>query len=268
MCLFNFYSDKKVCHAVTRKTFMKYDFKKIQHIIIDEAQNFRSEDGDWYGKAKTITQRDKDCPGILWIFLDYFQTNYMECSGLPALSAQYPREELTRVVCNAYQIAEYLKHVLQEVRKNPPPNIPLGSLQMLLEAEWAQVVQGTLNIKENLTLNKIATHVADTCKLLFERGYSPKDIAVLVSTTKDVECYKPELLRAMRKIKVVHFTNASNMSGDDIVLDSVRRFSGLERSIVFGIQPKTVEPAILHSSLVCLASRANQQLHILWHRDA
>ncbi|XP_024625075.1 LOW QUALITY PROTEIN: schlafen family member 11-like [Neophocaena asiaeorientalis asiaeorientalis] len=263
-----FISDKKVCHAVTRKTFMKYDFKKIQHIIIDEAQNFRSEDGDWYGKAKTITQRDKDCPGILWIFLDYFQTNYMECSGLPALSAQYPREELTRVVCNAYQIAEYLKHVLQEVRKNPPPNIPLGSLQMLLEAEWAQVVQGTLNIKENLTLNKIATHVADTCKLLFERGYSPKDIAVLVSTTKDVECYKPELLRAMRKIKVVHFTNASNMSGDDIVLDSVRRFSGLERSIVFGIQPKTVEPAILHSSLVCLASRANQQLHILWHRDA
>lgn len=267
MCLFNFYSDKKICQAVTRKSFMKNDFKKIQHIIIDEAQNFRSEDGDWYGKAKTITQRDRDCPGILWIFLDYFQTNHVECSGLPALSAQFPREELTRVVRNAYQITEYLQRVLQEVRKNPPPNIPLGSLQMLLEAEWAQVVEGTLNIEENLPLNKIATYVADTCKLLFERGYSPKDIAVLVSTARDVERYKTELLRAMRKIKVVHFTNASNMSGDYIVLDSVRRFSGLERNIVFGIHPKTVEPAILYNILVCLASRANQQLHILWHRD-
>ncbi|XP_026955535.1 schlafen family member 11 [Sagmatias obliquidens] len=262
-----FISDKKICQAVTRKSFMKNDFKKIQHIIIDEAQNFRSEDGDWYGKAKTITQRDRDCPGILWIFLDYFQTNHVECSGLPALSAQFPREELTRVVRNAYQITEYLQRVLQEVRKNPPPNIPLGSLQMLLEAEWAQVVEGTLNIEENLPLNKIATYVADTCKLLFERGYSPKDIAVLVSTTRDVERYETELLRAMRKIKVVHFTNASNMSGDYIVLDSVRRFSGLERNIVFGIHPKTVEPAILYNILVCLASRANQQLHILWHRD-
>ncbi|KAJ8783940.1 hypothetical protein J1605_008983 [Eschrichtius robustus] len=258
-----FISDKKICHAVTRKTFMKDDFQKIQHIIIDEAQNFRSEDGDWYGKAKTITQRDKDCPGILWIFLDYFQTNHVECSGLPALSAQYPREELTRVVRNAYQIAEYLQRVLQEVRKNPPPNIPPGSLQMLLEADWAQGVQGTLNIEDNLTLNKIVTHVADTCKLLFERGYSPKDVAVLVSTTKDVECYKQELLRAMRKIRVVRFSDASDMSGDHIVLDSVRRFSGLERNIVFGIHPKTVEPAILHNILVCLASRANQQLHIL-----
>ncbi|XP_058904612.1 schlafen family member 11 isoform X1 [Kogia breviceps] len=262
-----FISDKEICQAVTRKTFMKNDFKKIQHIIVDEAQNFRSEDGDWYGKAKTITQRDKDCPGILWIFLDYFQTNHLESSGLPALSAQYPREELTRVVRNADPIAKYLQRVLQEVRRNPPPNIPDGSLQMLLEAEWAQGVQGTLNIKENLTQNKIVTHVADTCKLLFERGYSPKDVAVLVSTTREVERYKQELLRAMRKIKVVHLTDASDLSGDNIVLDSVRRFSGLERNIVFGIHPKTFEAAISHNILVCLASRANQQLHILWHRD-
>ena len=61
-------------------------------------------------------------------------------------------------------------------------------------------------------------------------------------------------------------TNESDVEGDHVVLDSVRRFSGLERSIVFGIHPSTVEPAILHNVLVCLASRANQQLHILWQR--
>ncbi|XP_047614681.1 schlafen family member 11 [Phacochoerus africanus] len=262
----NFISRKKICHAVTRKTFMKTDFEKIQHIIIDEAQNFRAEDGDWYEKAKTITHRDKDCPGILWIFLDYFQTNHIESSGLPRLSAQYPRERLTRVVRNADPIAKYLETVLQEVRKNPPPNIPQGSLQMVLEAEWAQRVQGTLKLKENLTFNQIVTYVADTCKLLFKKGYSPKNVAVLFSTVKDVACYKQELLRAMRmKIRLVQFTDANDVSGDRIVVDSVRRFSGLERNIVFGIHPKTVDSAILHTILVCLVSRANQQLHILWH---
>ncbi|XP_019837919.2 schlafen family member 11 [Bos indicus] len=262
----NFIRGKNICQAVTRKSFMKYNFEYIQHIIIDEAQNFRTEDGEWYRKAKTITQRDVDCPRILWIFLDYFQTSHMERIGLPALSAQYPREELTRVVRNAGQIAGYLQRVLQKVRKNPPCNIPHEPLKMCLKAEWAQDVQGTLNIKKNLTLNAIVTHVADTCKLLFERGYSPKDVAVLVSTAKDVEKYRQKLLQAMRKKGIMCLTNESDVEGDHVVLDSVRRFSGLERSIVFGIHPSTVEPAILHNVLVCLASRANQQLHILWQR--
>lgn len=266
MCLFNFHRGKNICQAVTRKSFMKHDFSYIQHIIIDEAQNFRTEDGDWYRKAKTITQRDVDCPRILWIFLDYFQTSHVEHIGLPVLSAQYPREKLTRVVRNAGQIAGYVQYILQKVRKNPPCNIPHEPLKMCLEAKWARDVQGTLNIK-NLTLNAIVMHVADTCKLLFERGYSPKDVAVLVSTTKDVEKYRQKLLQAMRNKGIECLTNESDVGGDHMVLDSVRRFSGLERSIVFGIHPSTVEPAISYNILVCLASRANQQLHILWQCD-
>lgn len=262
----NFIRGKNICQAVTRKSFMKHDFSYIQHIIIDEAQNFRTEDGDWYRKAKTITQRDVDCPRILWIFLDYFQTSHVEHIGLPVLSAQYPREKLTRVVRNAGQIAGYIQYILQKVRKNPPCNIPHEPLKMCLEAKWARDVQGTLNIK-NLTLNAIVMHVADTCKLLFERGYSPKDVAVLVSTTKDVEKYRQKLLQAMRSKGIECLTNESDVGGDHMVLDSVRRFSGLERSIVFGIHPSTVEPAISYNILVCLASRANQQLHILWQRD-
>ncbi|KAI4533035.1 hypothetical protein MG293_016054 [Ovis ammon polii] len=262
----NFIRSKNICQAVTRKSFMKHDFSYIQHIIIDEAQNFRTEDGDWYRKAKTITQRDVDCPRILWIFLDYFQTSHVEHIGLPVLSAQYPREKLTRVVRNAGQIAGYVQYILQKVRKNPPCNIPHEPLKMCLEAKWARDVQGTLNIK-NLTLNAIVMHVADTCKLLFERGYSPKDVAVLVSTTKDVEKYRQKLLQAMRNKGIECLTNDSDVGGDHMVLDSVRRFSGLERSIVFGIHPSTVEPAISYNILVCLASRANQQLHILWQCD-
>ncbi|XP_077898580.1 schlafen family member 5-like [Ictidomys tridecemlineatus] len=100
-----FVSNKKICKAVTRKYFMKHDFAEIQHIIVDEAQNFCTKDGDWYKKAKTITQRRKDCPGVLWIFLDHSQTNQLSCSGLPVLSDQLPREELTGTVLHEEEIA-------------------------------------------------------------------------------------------------------------------------------------------------------------------
>lgn len=263
----DFISKKNICQAVTRKAFMKEDFENIQHIIIDEAQNFRTENGDWYNKAKAITQREKDHPGILWIFLDYFQTSHLDCSGLPLLSAQYPREELTRVVRNADKIAYYLRDKLHEIRRKPPPNIPSMSLEMLPEVEWVRGVQGTLKIKKDLTRDQVVTYVTDTCRGLFERGYSPRDVAVLVSTQSEVEYYEYELLRAMRKKRIVQLSNAYDILGDHIVLDSVRRFSGLERNVVFGIHPKTADPAILPNLLACLASRAKQQLYILWLGD-
>ncbi|XP_054312806.2 schlafen family member 11 isoform X2 [Pongo pygmaeus] len=258
----NFISHKNICQAETRKTFLRENFEHIQHIVIDEAQNFRTEDGDWYGKAKTITRRAKDGPGILWIFLDYFQTSHLDCSGLPPLSDQYSIEELTRIVRNADPIAKYLQKEMQVVRNNPSFNIPTGCLEVLLEAEWSQGVQGTLQIKKHLTVEQIMTYVADTCRRFFERGYSPKDVAVLVSTAKEVEHYKYELLKAMRKKRVVQLSDACDMLGDHIVLDSVRRFSGLERNIVFGIHPRTADPAILPNILICLASRAKQHLYI------
>ncbi|XP_012642867.2 schlafen family member 13-like [Microcebus murinus] len=263
----NFVSNKKICQAVTRKTFMTNVFEDIQHIIIDEAQNFRTEDGDWYRKAKTIIQRAKACPGILWIFLDYFQTSHLSCSGLPPLSDQNSKEELTRVVRNADAIGNFLQEEMRVIRNNPPHNIPPESLEMLLEAEWSPGIQGSITIKTNLTLQQIVTYVAETCNLLFRTGYSQKDIAVLVSTAAEMERYKHELLRAMRKKRIVQLSDACDMVGDHIVLDSVRRFSGLERSIVFGIHPRTPESAISHNILVCLASRARQHLYILWHGD-
>ncbi|XP_053425842.1 schlafen family member 13-like isoform X2 [Nycticebus coucang] len=263
----NFISEKKICKAVTRKTFMKNDFKHIQHIVIDEAQHFRKEDGDWYEKAKAITQRTNVCPGILWIFLDYFQTSHLDVSGLPPLSKQNSKEQLTRVVRNADPIANFLQEEMQAIRNSPPDNIPSEGLNMLPEAEWAQGIQGYLKIEYDLTREEIVTYVADTCKALLEKGYSEKDIAVLVSTAREVERYKHKLLRAIRKKRILQLSDACDISGDHIVLDSVRRFSGLERNIVFGIHPSTPETAIAHCILACLASRAKQHLYILWLAD-
>ncbi|XP_062967403.1 schlafen family member 13-like isoform X2 [Cynocephalus volans] len=271
----NFISSRKICQAVTRKTFMnrKNDFENIQHIVIDEAQNFRIEDGNWYAQAKNITQREKDRPGILWIFLDYFQTTHLSLSGLPPLTAQYPREKLTRVVRNAYPIAKYLNNVMTEIRENPPPNIPLEFLEMFHEPKWVQDVPGNLEIIDDLDLDGVVSYVAEECQIFMRNGYSPKDIAVLFSKQSEVEKYKDKFLMAMRKRKMsqlneesdllVRIEDASDILANKIVLDSVRRFSGLERNIVFGINLRAAEPAISNNLLLCLASRAKKHLYIL-----
>ncbi|XP_046532260.1 schlafen family member 13-like [Equus quagga] len=257
----DFISNKRICQAVTRKTFMKNNFKEIQHIIIDEAQNFHTEDGDWYEKAKSITQREKGHPGILWIFLDYFQTSHLVDNGLPHFSVQYPREELTRVVRNADPIANYLQKVMQEIIKNPPFNIPPGSLEMPREAQWAQGVRGNLKIVVCLDLEQMVVQVAEKCRFFLRNGYSPKDIAVLFSKASEVEKYKDKFLKEMKK-KVSEINDASILASH-ILLDSIRRFSGLERIIVFGINPRVAEPAIFNNLLLCLASRAQKHLYIL-----
>ncbi|XP_012504075.1 PREDICTED: schlafen family member 5 [Propithecus coquereli] len=269
-----FVSMKNICQAVTRKTFMKNVFKDTQHVIIDEAQNFRSEDGDWYEKAKTITQRAKDCPGILWIFLDYFQTSHMYCSGLPPLSYQNPREELTRVFRSADPIANYMQQVMQQIRNKYPPNLPTRSLQMLHEPEWPQGIPGNFDIIRNLDLESMVKYVADKCHFFFRNGYSPRDIAVLLSNRSEVEKCKNKLLVAMRKRRtfqlnqeahlLVQIKDASDILTNHVVLDSVRRFSGLERNIVFGVNPGAAETAISHNLLLCLSSRARKHLYILY----
>lgn len=270
----NLIGNKGICHAVTRKAFMKENsnFENIQHIVIDEAQNFRTEDGDWYKKAKTITQRGKGGPGILWIFLDYFQTSHTDCSGLPDLQYQYPREELSRVVRNAKPIAQYLQEIMLIVRKKPLPNIPSKALNIFSEAEWSRDVPGYLKFCGYKDMEQLVHCIANKCHSLLKAGYSCKDIAVICNIASDVQEYKSKLESALRKRKRSRSSEESDLSviedalaitGNHIVLDSVRRFSGLERNIVFGILPRAAQPAVFHNLLLCLASRARKQLYIL-----
>ena len=249
---------------MTRTTFMNYTFRteRIQHIIVDEAQNFHTEDGNWYEKAKEITQRMKTCPGILWIFLDYFQTSHLQDCGLPNFLCQYPKEELTQVVRNADKIAHFIYLELEKIRDAPPFSIPQESLSLLREFQWFLGVPGTFELTY-LSLEKMVSYVADKCNFFLSNGYSPQDIAVLFSTDTERQEYENMFLREIRKRRASQMNNASICRSN--MFDSIRRFSGLERSIVFGINPNSVEQPIFHNLLLCLASRARKHLYILYH---
>ncbi|NXE82212.1 SLN13 protein, partial [Cochlearius cochlearius] len=266
----DFVQQKNLCQAVTRVTFLKRNFNGVKHIIIDEAQNFQAGGGDWYNKALTLTSSPElPEPGFFWIFLDYLQTSHSFPTGLPEASRHDPVESLTKVVRNANSIYSYLKEKMEEIVRYSPLNIPTQRLENLLcRATCAQVVQGFVEIKQNLDRNGIAMYVAKHCHRYLKRGHSEKDIAVLCYSEEEVKAYCGILEREMKKSESnILLRRMEGGLQEHATLDSVRRFSGLERSIVFGIIPQSFhfQDEILENILVCVASRANLNLHLLFH---
>uniref|UniRef100_A0A4X2L4Z6 Uncharacterized protein n=1 Tax=Vombatus ursinus TaxID=29139 RepID=A0A4X2L4Z6_VOMUR len=261
------------CQAETRKTFMRREFLKIKHIVIDEAQNFYSEDGDWYTKAKNIShpkgeEAGKKNPhqGILWLFIDPFQASHKGVSGLPLPLMQYPRKKLTAEIYNALEIAKVMKQEMKKIKENQPGHMPPESLALFREdlyedAIHAYALPGVCEKESDLTEEELANHVARRCQSLFQNGYSPKDIAILCSRSEDREHYELLLRTVMKSIRThrtieVGFSRASGVLGSSIILDSIQQFSGLERKIVFGLIPASSGPEVPQNLLLCFASKA------------
>ncbi|XP_074746391.1 schlafen family member 13-like [Strix uralensis] len=264
----DFVRQKNICHATTRVAFLKASFNGVKHIIVDEAQNFRDEEGDWYKKALRLTSSEHlPEPGFFWIFLDYLQTSHTFQTGLPGATQHDPVESLTRVVRNANSIYSYLKKTMEMIVKYSTLNIPSQRLERLLHrATCAHTVQGCVQVRK-LGRNEIAKYVVEHCCAYLKRGYSEKDIAILCYTDEKVREYFEILAPEIRKSKSnISLRKMEGKLEEHAILDSVRRFSGLERSIVFGIIPRhfPFQTEILRNILVCVASRANLNLHLIF----
>lgn len=109
----------------------------------------------------------------------------------------------------------------------------------------------------------MVSYITDRCDVFLSKGYSPQDIAVLFSTDREKKAYEHMFLREMRKRRRASHMNDASVCHSNM-FDSIRRFSGLERSIVFGINPIATEQPISHNLLLCLASRAMKHLYILY----
>lgn len=256
---------------MTRVTFLKKTFNDVKHIIIDEAQNFQVRDGDWYQKALDLTSSPHlPEPGFLWIFLDYLQTSHIFSTGLPEPRWHDPVESLTKVVRNANRIFCYLKTIMEKIVEHPAINIPQKHLQKLLRtAACASAVPGSCKIVEKMDKNEIAESVAKCCCTYLKRGYSQKDIAILCYREDIVEEYRKILKLKMKKRKLKIFLGKMGRGLErHMILDSFRRFSGLERTIVFGIVPNPIpyQDVIFQNVLVCVASRANLNLHLFFEK--
>ncbi|XP_054857798.1 schlafen family member 9-like [Eublepharis macularius] len=272
--LCNSVSMQRICQAVTRAAFLEPFFPfsscnldPVKHIIIDEAQNFRSSKGDWYAKARDITKGN----GVLWIFLDYLQTTHTFDCGLPDQCNQEPQEWLTIGVRNATQIYEDMLQLIKKILSEPTRlNIPYNQLKNLLEkVQCGHNLEGILSKPQIRDQEGIVTYIVSKCVSYLKKGYSGGNIAILCNTTNERDVYKPlleeKMSRQMRKLRLnVAFTTLDKAKGNDIVINSIRRFSGLERYIVFGIFPRSVNWRFADNLLLCLVSRANLHCHLLY----
>lgn len=277
------YSQQTTCQAVTRKTFMQGEFLKIKHIVMDETEKFCSKYGDWYMKAKSITQSkvrgaasDNLPHGVLWFFLDPFQVHRADVNGLPPPSAQFPRKTITNGIHCSLEIAMVMKQEMKRIRENPLFNMSPDILSLFREAAYeeaicAQALPGVCETETNLAIGQIANRVAERCHSLFQCGYLPKDIAILCRRGEDRGRYELALLKAMELIEThrateVAFSQASGVLGSHIILDSLQQFSGLERNIVFGLSPECTLSEETHK--LCFASRAIKHLYLLYEKAA
>ncbi|KAL2088950.1 hypothetical protein ACEWY4_015849 [Coilia grayii] len=214
---------QNLCQSETRVKFMSQDFPEVKHIIVDEAQNFRMEDGDWYEKAKGIVGED----GMFWVFLDYYQKNHRFSDGLPSLTSQN-KVELHKVVRNSAKILHAMQCQMTKVVSGPQFPVTKYLAGIYKKMELSHSFQGTFVCRE-IPPKKVLKHVIQLLQHLSSHGHSAGDIAVLFPTQEHLEA-------EMFKIPFP-FSHVSEMNPKMMVLDTVRRFSGLERNIVILVNP-------------------------------
>ncbi|NXT78993.1 SLN11 protein, partial [Zapornia atra] len=256
--------ENKTCRSVTRVAFLSKSFPEVKHIVVDEAQNFRPEE-DWFLRAWELV---KEKNGVLWVFLDFFQSTHPYGCGLQ-FSELYPQEHLTQVVRNAKEICNIMFDLMEDILQERKPYLPNVVLEELFKtAGCAHSLSGDFVRKKGMETHEMVEYVTRQCSSYIQQGYPARDIAILCSTQHAAQKFggmlEPELKRQVKKrgVRVV-FGTAENVLDNVIVVDSIRRFSGLERRIVFCIHPVPAQEEVLLSLELCVASRANTKLHLL-----
>ncbi|XP_072574435.1 schlafen family member 9-like isoform X2 [Paramormyrops kingsleyae] len=262
-----FIRKEKICQSVTRSSFMKKEFPNIKHIIVDEAQNFRREGGDWYKKAKQIV---KPGNGVLWVFLDYFQLSHTEPDGLPSPSEQTNKSILDKSLRNSVAVHKEVCKKLDRIRVSKAKrkrDVKEHMERMFRQKNCMHSLPGYY--EEIITTKKEKlSRLTSLLKKLLRQGNSPKDIAILGSTSTSTDRVRQEINSLTREINLP-LGSAENLDENVVVVDSIRRFSGLERNIVILINPvvQLRDRKIKEHFLVSGFSRARIQLYVIFVKE-
>ena len=250
-------------------------FPNTRHVILDEVQAFRDEDGDWLGKARTLVRQhashceskyssydpfdsnsetDAGCcsggdddPGYLWGLIDRNQINHTFRTGIPGSFQQTSR--LTKVIRNSINIFDFAKGFLND--DNAKRQLSIGH-------DFDGEVVRLVRYQEGQQTNKLIKEL----KLLFKEGYSKGDIAILFE--------KDESIPATTKVEIFeqfHVTTLDVTFNDSecIVLSTFRKYSGLERPVVIAVDIITslTQYVLPEPSFYCAATRAMVKLVFL-----
>ena len=181
------------------------EVRKYDAIVVDEGQDFRDE---WWLLIEALL--DRNGPGLIRVFCDSNQRVYGDVSGI-AHDMQLAPVRLSWNLRNTKAIHEvaYQHYQGWKVTCEGPAGEPPQEIAVANEQSMPMELARLLNMLTR-------TH-----------DIAPEDIAVLVSADR-----MRSLVRRDPATRSFTFTDAAHLKDGSIVLDTVRRFKGLEALIV------------------------------------
>ena len=246
-----------------------YDkFNCVRHVVVDEAQNFRNETGeDWFKSIFKILNWPNDSQQhydntSLYIFCDQLQKIRREYCGLSILDSKgeyqmsnlFPTEcRLSTVIRNSRKIYEQWEKIALKL----PDFEKKNQLGIGHDYEGRDVNVVNLSSSDE---NEIFSTVKETIvKILDDKGYMESDVAVLFNK-KDIAKRFAKHIEASS----ISVTNPEEFPRRGLIVDSFRRFSGLEAHVVIAVAPKSYSNYENEDEVkILLYSRAMVELHII-----
>lgn len=249
-------------------------FSDVKNVIVDEAQNFKDRDGDWYTAAERLTRpRGNSCDssngkqtnsshlshlerqGFFWVFMDYSQKVHKFNAGLPSVIGKnnFMMSEITR---NSKEIFQYAMQFMSDP-------VDVGMLLLPKETTGFQQIDSSPRLGhdyksgqsvEVLKCDKehLKEKLFQVLSTIIDSGVNIEDLAVLVGSKQDKPAIKADVAPLLQKTDY------------NVEVDTVKEFSGLDRGTIVGVDPKVnTEHADLNKFILSLATRARDKLVII-----
>lgn len=280
----SYFRSFNICLVATRLEFLqaKKDFySSVRNVIVDEAQNFKDRDGDWYSAAERLTKprensqveacTDKNRTansdlnflerhGFFWVFMDYSQKVHKFNAGLPSIIGKknFMMSEITR---NSKEIFEYAMHFMNGSPEGQNVKLPDDMAGLRGDVEVSPHLGHDYKSGQSVEILKcdkehLKEKLFQVLSGIIDSGVSVDDLAVLVGSKQD----KPEVTANVKPL--------SQKIERGLEVDTVKEFSGLDRGTIIGVDPKVnSEHADLNKFILSLATRARDKLVIISTSD-
>ena len=262
---------KDICIAITRSHFLSLiknfqcdHFVNARHIIVDEAQNFRNEEGENWLKSifmilKWVTNFEENRDrSSLFIFFDYLQKIRCEDCGLSLANVPiYTKCELNCVIRNSKKIYKEWERIAKEsdVQQELPAMIRKNQPTIAHDYDGRDVNYVSL---KSYNENRIFGTVKEIINEVLSKSYQASDVAVLF-TNMDIS----KRFQKYIEPDIPAVTNAEAFPRESLVVDSFRRFCGLEAPVVIGVDPRSTSYENPDQVKILLYSRAMVELYII-----
>lgn len=170
---------------------MEKKYGRVCNVVVDEAQNFKDWDGDWYSLAEKLANQKPPsnlprCSNYFWVFMDYAQKVHKFKAGLPTVIGKnnFMLSEVSRSTKEIFDFTSRLMMAAEDAENVCNPVFQhVQSIPTLAHRYSSGKGVDIMSCKETEiknVLNKVLSGLLKT-------GIQENDIAILVGKRSELE---------------------------------------------------------------------------------